>query len=87
AYRFRNYISGFCLYLVLLGCRSAGHSGRMVFRYNEATGIATLDPACAKNQSIMWAVHQLYNTLVQTDQQLNFAPSLARSWDVSPDRM
>ena len=32
------------------------------------TGIASLDPAFAKNQSIMWAVHQLYNTLVEVDQ-------------------
>ena len=40
-----------------------------IFHYNEQSGIATLDPAFAKNQSIMWAVHQLYNTLVQTDDQ------------------
>lgn len=58
-----------------------------VFRYNESTGIATLDPAFAKNQSIMWAVHQLYNTLVEIDSSLNIVPSLARSWDVSDDRL
>jgi peptide/nickel transport system substrate-binding protein len=58
----------------------------MVFRYNEQTGIATLDPAFAKNQSIIWAVHQLYNTLVETDQELNIVPSLAKSWEVSGDR-
>ena len=58
-----------------------------IFHYNEQTGIATLDPAFAKNQSIMWAVHQLYNTLVQTDDQLNIVPSLAKSWDVSDDNL
>ena len=42
-------------------------NNKQVFHYNEQTGIATLDPAFAKNQSIMWAVHQLYNTLVETD--------------------
>ncbi len=58
-----------------------------IFRYNEQSGIATLDPAFAKSQSVMWAVHQLYNTLVQTDDQLNIVPSLAKSWDVSEDNL
>lgn len=58
-----------------------------VFHYNEQSGIATLDPAFAKNQSIMWATHQLYNTLVQTDNDLNLIPSLAKSWDISSDNL
>src|SRR5215212_5498558 len=72
---------------VLLSCNQKGHSGKQVFRYNETTGIATLDPAFAKNQSIIWAVHQLYNTLVETDSNLNIVPSLAYRWDVSSDRL
>jgi oligopeptide transport system substrate-binding protein len=56
------------------------------FRYNEQVGIATLDPAFAKNQSIMWAAHQLYNTLVEIDSQLHIVPSLAKSWQVSEDK-
>lgn len=59
----------------------------MIFRYNEATGIASLDPAFSRNQSIMWAVHQLYNTLVEVDSRLNLVPSLARSWEVSADKL
>jgi len=58
-----------------------------IFHYNEQSGIATLDPAFAKNQSIMWAVHQIYNTLIQTDDSLNLIPSLAKSWDISPDNL
>ena len=58
----------------------------MVFRYNEFAGIATLDPAFAKNLSIMWSIHQIYNTLVETDNDLHIAPSLARSWDISADK-
>src|SRR6185312_1656709 len=57
-----------------------------IFHYNEQSGIATLDPAFAKNQSIMWAVHQLYNTLVEVDQDLNIVPSVAKSWEISGDR-
>jgi len=35
----------------------------------------------------MWAVHQLYNTLVEVDQDLNIAPSLAKRWEISKDRL
>lgn len=72
--------------LLLAGCYHAGKESGNVFRYNEATGIASLDPAFAKNQSIIWAVHQLYNTLLETDSALRLVPSLARSWDLSSDR-
>ncbi len=72
----------------LLACRQlATDNNKQVFNYNETTGIASLDPAFAKNQSIMWAVHQLYNTLVEIDSGLNIIPSLARSWEVSADRL
>ena len=73
--------------LILTACRSpSGPAGKKVFYYNESDGIATLDPAFAKNRSIMWVVHQLYNTLVETDKDLHFVPALARRWEVSADR-
>ena len=34
----------------------------------------------------MWAVHQLYNTLVEVDSQLNIIPSLAKRWEISEDK-
>ncbi|HWK07288.1 MAG TPA: ABC transporter substrate-binding protein [Puia sp.] len=61
-------------------------NGKKVFHYNETDGIASLDPAFAKNRSIIWPVHQLYNTLVETDAALRFVPCLAKTWDVSADR-
>jgi peptide/nickel transport system substrate-binding protein len=76
----------FCYLLFIYGCQHKQQSPANIFHYNEVTGIASLDPAFAKNQSIMWAVHQLYNTLVETDDQLNMHPSLASSWEVSTDR-
>ena len=80
------WTSGFLL-LLLGGCGSgADRAGRKVFRYNESDGIATLDPAFAKNRSIIWAIHQLYSTLVETDSSLHFVPGLARNWEVSADR-
>ena len=90
--RFINYIKGKKVYLlaaILFCISSCSHHEKVknIFHYNEQSGIATLDPAFAKNQSIMWVVHQLYNTLVQTDDHLNIVPSLAKSWDISADNL
>ena len=74
-----------CLCGSIISCTDKKKTDKTVFTYNESTGIATLDPAFAKNQSIMWAVHQLYNTLVEIDTALHIVPSVAKSWDVSSD--
>jgi oligopeptide transport system substrate-binding protein len=81
-----------CLFLLVLGavlaaCGSRTSTGKQVFHYNEPTGIASLDPAFAKNQSVIWAINQLYNTLVETDTGLRIVPCLVKNWDVSPDRL
>jgi peptide/nickel transport system substrate-binding protein len=73
--------------LCLYSCSGKRQSNKNIFHYNEQTGIASLDPAFAKNQSIMWAVHQLYNTLVEVDKDLNIVPSIAKSWEISEDRL
>ncbi len=80
---FLTIITGF----LLSSCMHSGKSDKQVFTYNESTGIATLDPAFAKNQSIMWPVHQIYNTLVEIDSNLNILPSIAYQWEVSEDRL
>jgi len=72
---------------LLVACYGKQKNAKNIFRYNEQTGIASLDPAFAKNQSIMWAVHQLYNTLVEIDTALNIIPSVAKSWEISGDRL
>lgn len=75
----------FFAFLLLLGCYSKT-SEKKIFHYNETSGIASIDPAFAKNQSIMWAIHQLYNTLVEVDSNLNIVPSLATRWEISEDK-
>lgn len=82
-----GYLCFFCYCLLAGSCNRAGKRNANFFHYNETTGIASLDPAFAKNQSIIWAVHQLYNTLVETDEHLRIVPALAKSWDISADRM
>jgi len=71
---------------VLAGCKSRVTNRQNIFYYNETSGVSSLDPAFAKNQSIMWVVHQLFNTLVETDNDLNLVPSLAKRWEISEDR-
>lgn len=72
----------FCFF----ACNRNGRRQQAIFRYNEVTGVASLDPAFAKNQSVMWVVHQLYSTLVENDEHLQTKPLLAKSWEVSADR-
>ena len=61
------------------------NSDKQIFRYNESAGITTLDPAYAKDQSLIWGCTQLYNGLVRLDEQLQPQPCIARSWTISPD--
>lgn len=64
---------------------SNSNSSLHFFRYNQSSGIASLDPAFSKDQSTIWACNQLYNSLVQLDDNLNTQPSIARSWQISED--
>ena len=56
-----------------------------VFRYNEHLNITSLDPAFAKDQRNIWAVHQLFNGLVQLDDSLHVKPAIAEKWTISED--
>ena len=75
------------LYFGISSCKSHLHPDKQIFHYNEQTGIASLDPAFAKNQSVIWAIHQLYNTLIEVDEGMHLKPSLAKSWDISIDNL
>ncbi|HJW17913.1 MAG TPA: ABC transporter substrate-binding protein [Flavisolibacter sp.] len=76
----------FITFLPFAGCYNSEQKDTGIFHYNESTGIASIDPAFAKNQSIMWPVHQLYNTIVEVDNNLNIVPSLATRWTISEDK-
>lgn len=61
------------------------NSDKMIFRYNESSGIATLDPAFSSGQSVIWPCNLLFNGLVDLDANMNIVPCIAHSWDVSSD--
>jgi peptide/nickel transport system substrate-binding protein len=77
----------FFLLTFLSSCRDRADqetAGR-VFRYNESANVTGLDPAYARDQSVIWPVNQLFNGLVQLDEKLNVKPCIASSWEVSSD--
>ena len=89
-YSYFLFLSKFSTYFICLlfsfsSCNNHAHPDKKIFRYNEVSGIASLDPAFAKNQSIMWAIHQLYNTLIEVDSNMKLKPSLAKTWEFSAD--
>lgn len=53
-----------------------------VFRYNASDGIASLDPAQARDLESMWVIDQLYEGLVELTSELEVVGALARSWSV-----
>jgi len=77
------------LFLVLLSfaCNRVAdnNSSKTVFKYNEASGISSLDPAFAVNQANIWGVNQLFNGLVQLDENLEPKACIAKSWNISED--
>jgi oligopeptide transport system substrate-binding protein len=80
----------FLLLMVLFAssCRQTKQQDKELrtFRINFSSGsLESLDPAYAKDLYTMWTTHMVYNTLVETDEQLHIVPSLARSWDISDD--
>jgi len=79
----------FIVLLLLVSC-SRGFSPvdeSNVFRYNEAANISSLDPAFARDQATIWATHQLFNGLVQLNDQLELLPCIAHSWKIADDGM
>ena len=72
-----SYIS-----LLLISCNSEINSDKdhLVFRYNEHSNISTLDPAFASNPQLIWPTNQLFNSLVQLDDELNIQPDIAKNW-------
>jgi oligopeptide transport system substrate-binding protein len=74
-------------FAMLVSCKGTydDTSHLTVFRYNEDGNITSLDPIYARNQANIWATAQIFNGLLQLDEQLNVIPSVAKEWDISND--
>ena len=84
----RHYTSIICL-LTLFSCsdKSSVVNDSLVFRYNEHKNISSLDPAFSKDIADIWATNQLFNGLVQMDDQMKVKPSIAKRWEISEDAL
>jgi peptide/nickel transport system substrate-binding protein len=70
---------------MLFSCNSKNNINKdhLVFRYNEHKNIGSLDPAFSKDLADIWGTHQLFNGLVQMDEQLNVQPCIAKNWIIT----
>ena len=68
-----------------LSCSPPTTSDKKIFRYNEAVGIQSLDPAYASGQSATWVCNMLYNGLIDLDDSLHIVPAIAKTWKISSD--
>ena len=86
-FRWQPVLPLFVFMLLNASCGSGppDSEGMTVFRYNEDQNITSLDPVYARNQANIWAVSQLYNSLLELDDSLRVRPAIARHWDLSED--
>lgn len=87
----RQFLLSVAVVGFLASCSSSGGTSRedagqkKVFRYNQAEGISSLDPAFARNQANIWATTQIYNGLFELNDDLYPVASLADTWKISED--
>ncbi|MBU8892423.1 MAG: ABC transporter substrate-binding protein [Bacteroidales bacterium] len=73
----------FFLFIIFNSCQNQKPEiKKNVFRYNESKGISTLDPAFAKSQVLIWPTNQLFNGLLQMDNNLQIQPCIAKKWEI-----
>lgn len=53
-----------------------------VFRYNESANLSSLDPAFARTLEPMWVVDQLFDGLVELDENLEVKPLIAERFEL-----
>lgn len=70
-----------CLFII--SCHYHSHADKRIFRYNESSGITSLDPLKATNLSNIWAVQQVYEGLFLIDSNGIVQPLLVENWSVN----
>jgi len=80
-----NFVWIIALFFIVFSCKKPQnkYNDNQVFRYNEHSNITSLDPVFSKKQAEIWATNQLFNGLVQLDDNLKVKPDIAKSWQFS----
>jgi oligopeptide transport system substrate-binding protein len=83
----KNKLLIFLIIFIIFSCsrNDDNENSKSVFKYNEASGISSLDPVFAVNQANIWGVNQLFNGLIQLNENLEPQPCIAKSWQISDD--
>jgi len=81
------YFSISCIVFFAFSCGKDKNAEKehLVFRYNEHANINTLDPAFSRTLQDNSVCNQLFNGLVQLDDNLNILPCIAKNWSISED--
>lgn len=80
----KRYILIFLIFTVLSACKqNITEKDKSVFRWNIHAGLTSLDPAFARNQANIWVTHQMFNGLVELNDELEVVPSIAHSWEIN----
>ncbi|SHI58434.1 peptide/nickel transport system substrate-binding protein [Aquimarina spongiae] len=88
-FHINHYITIFYIALTLVSCSNSEEKDRdhLVFRYNQYENVSSLDPAFARDVANIWATNQLFNGLVQLDDNLHIKPDIAKRWEISEDAL
>lgn len=79
-----RYLLLIIIIFVMLSCqRDYENNGLRIFRYNEAAGITSLDPAFSRDLANLWACNQIFDGLVKLDDKLEVKPSVAKYWEIT----
>ncbi len=84
----RNFraILALAIFTFLISCNgSENDSPKKIFRFNQSSGITSLDPAFAKDLANMNPVGMIFNGLVRLDEKNIIVPDIAESWEISDD--
>ncbi|MBK7311239.1 MAG: hypothetical protein IPI93_10725 [Sphingobacteriaceae bacterium] len=73
------------VFLISCGGDNKHAEKHIVFSYNEGNSITSLDPAAASSFENIQGVNQLFNGLVQMNDNLIVEPAIAKKFSISSD--
>lgn len=84
-----HYLNIFFAALLVLTLQTCGQHQQKapanVFRLNQHNTITSLDPAFSRSQANLWVANQVFNSLVQLDDDLVIKPCISDAYSISDD--
>lgn len=77
------------VFILFVACTPRNKTGndKSVFSYNEINGLSSLDPAAANSLENIWPVNQIFNGLLEMDDNLHVIPCIAKDYTISANGM